>query len=452
MYNEKRKKEYMEEIVLQSYPKFNKTEQYEKILGKDIGEMDHEEFLRLIQWLKYTNKSTLRTQVSEFQKYRDWCVDKGYARNCEPLSSKEKELSVFKVQRYITDMEIKEGIEHLENPCDKVLLLGITEGVCRKGDNFFLFFQLSPDCLCHDKSGYYIYRDGIQTEISELLYKYCIESAKCYKKITYNRKDDWKHQEYVIKDSKNTTIGEIKNFASAMRARIRKAKKKLNWENVDLFLCYKLSILHSMCEMNKRTIDELFDEKEYLKRYEGRFGEISPVQKSDLVYEYKRAFPFDDFEEERINFKEQEEIIKINCKKLDYEEIHHQNIKLGEAGEKFIFEREKKRVEKYNLGKDKKVIWASKEYGDGLGYDILSYDANGNKKLIEVKTTDGRKDTPFYITNNELQKSIEEEKCFYLYRVYNYDTVNENGGILVYKGSLEEYCKTPILYKIEIME
>ena len=61
---------------------------------------------------------------------------------------------------------------------------------------------------------------------------------------------------------------------------------------------------------------------------------------------------------------------------------------LGEAGEKFLFCFEKKRL--LVAGKNDladSVRWVSKEEGDGAGYDILSYSDNGEQRLLEVKTT-----------------------------------------------------------------
>ena len=39
--------------------------------------------------------------------------------------------------------------------------------------------------------------------------------------------------------------------------------------------------------------------------------------------------------------------------------------------------------------------------GDGAGYDIKSFDENGNIKYIEVKTTAGSLNTDFYMSPKE---------------------------------------------------
>ena len=58
--------------------------------------------------------------------------------------------------------------------------------------------------------------------------------------------------------------------------------------------------------------------------------------------------------------------------------------------------------------------------GDGLGYDVLSFDADGRERLIEVKTTTYGPATPFLVTRNEVAKSKELEAHYQLYRVFDF--------------------------------
>lgn len=64
----------------------------------------------------------------------------------------------------------------------------------------------------------------------------------------------------------------------------------------------------------------------------------------------------------------------------------------------------------------------SKTTGDGLGYDIISFDNfNGtfDKIYIEVKTTTGNKNKPFDISINEVEVSEELSEHFCIYRLFN---------------------------------
>jgi hypothetical protein len=62
--------------------------------------------------------------------------------------------------------------------------------------------------------------------------------------------------------------------------------------------------------------------------------------------------------------------------------------------------------------------WVSQSIGDGLGFDVISFDdIDGSERLIEVKTTGLGKYFPFYVTANELRCSEDVVQRFHLYRV-----------------------------------
>lgn len=95
------------------------------------------------------------------------------------------------------------------------------------------------------------------------------------------------------------------------------------------------------------------------------------------------------------------------------------NRSLGKAGEALIVDFERRRLEMLDR-RDlaSKVRWVAQEDGDGAGYDIHSYDRQGNDRLIEVKTTQGARSTPFFVTRNELSLAHERPEHFRLYRLY----------------------------------
>ena len=67
-----------------------------------------------------------------------------------------------------------------------------------------------------------------------------------------------------------------------------------------------------------------------------------------------------------------------------------------------------------------KVRWSSVQDGDGAGYDILSFEPDGQKRLIEVKTTNGWERTPFHITQNELKVADANRDHWHLVRLWNF--------------------------------
>ena len=92
---------------------------------------------------------------------------------------------------------------------------------------------------------------------------------------------------------------------------------------------------------------------------------------------------------------------------------HEANKIIGEAGEKYVYEKEKEYARTLGPEFEEKVKWVSKENGDGDGYDILSINHNSpNESLyIEVKTT--VKDNPLeslYMSSNEIDFLTEAEK------------------------------------------
>ena len=83
------------------------------------------------------------------------------------------------------------------------------------------------------------------------------------------------------------------------------------------------------------------------------------------------------------------------------------NRDLGQRGEEYAFENELRTLR--NVGREdlaRKARHVSKDDGDGLGYDIHSFDLNSGDRLIEVKTMLGDSTTPFFISENERLVSI----------------------------------------------
>ena len=105
----------------------------------------------------------------------------------------------------------------------------------------------------------------------------------------------------------------------------------------------------------------------------------------------------------------------------DYAAREASNRKLGEAGELLVLGFERQRL--ITAGCDRladRVEHVAKTKGDGLGYDIHSYEPNGRDRLIEVKTTAFAKETPFYASRNEVEFSHDHADLFVLTRVYGF--------------------------------
>lgn len=106
---------------------------------------------------------------------------------------------------------------------------------------------------------------------------------------------------------------------------------------------------------------------------------------------------------------------------VDYLAIEANNRSLGAAGEEFVLRFEIARL--VRAGHDRlagKVERVSETRGDGLGYDVLSFETSGQERLIEVKTTSYGASTPFFVTRTELDVSRDASEQFRLYRAFNF--------------------------------
>jgi len=134
-------------------------------------------------------------------------------------------------------------------------------------------------------------------------------------------------------------------------------------------------------------------------------------------------------------------------KRIDFAERDLRNRQTGDIGEKFVFDLEQYRLNQ--AGRDdlaQKVVWASKDMGDGLGFDILSHDEiDGSEQMLEVKTTGLGKLSPFYVTSNEVRCSENIPSQFKLFRVFD---ITRSAKLYILHGSLREKCHLdPVLYR-----
>lgn len=122
----------------------------------------------------------------------------------------------------------------------------------------------------------------------------------------------------------------------------------------------------------------------------------------------------------------------------DYLAQEAHNRSLGLAGEKFVLAFEQWRLEKQGLHRlASRVEHVAVTQGDGLGFDVRSFDQHGRDMLIEVKTTSFAKETPFFVTRNELQVSQQESSRFHLYRLYEF---RKQPQLFDLPGAIDAHC------------
>ncbi|MBE0644170.1 MAG: DUF3883 domain-containing protein [Bacteroidetes bacterium] len=124
--------------------------------------------------------------------------------------------------------------------------------------------------------------------------------------------------------------------------------------------------------------------------------------------------------------------------RINYLEREAQNLSLGEAGERFVINYERARL--IHAGKDglaDRIEQVSSTIGPSAGYDIRSFELNGSDRFIEAKTTKYGKETPFFVTPNELRFSERHASRYRLYRVFGF---RMEPHLFTLSGHLEDQC------------
>ena len=124
--------------------------------------------------------------------------------------------------------------------------------------------------------------------------------------------------------------------------------------------------------------------------------------------------------------------------KRDYLAIEARNSALGLEGERLVLRFEHERL--WRAGQRTladRIEHVSQTRGDGLGYDILSYEENGRERFVEVKTTRFGEMTPFFVSRNEVRASGEIGDRYLLCRVFGFA---REPGLFALAGPLSHTC------------
>lgn len=141
-------------------------------------------------------------------------------------------------------------------------------------------------------------------------------------------------------------------------------------------------------------------------------------------------------------------------KKIDWSALVDKRGDLGKAGEHYVVDFEQQKVQNFSPADVIRVSHLSADQGDGAGFDVTSINTAGEVIQIEVKTTMGGLNTPFYMSENEREyfKLNRSSKNLFLYRVYNFNI--DNGGtnakikIITPDELFNNYSFNPTNYKV----
>lgn len=122
----------------------------------------------------------------------------------------------------------------------------------------------------------------------------------------------------------------------------------------------------------------------------------------------------------------------------NYIEREARNRSLGSAGEEFVLNYERARLIRDGCETlASKIEHVSQVRGDREGYDILSFEKNGAERLIEVKTTKYGKETPFFVSRNEVSVSEQNASQYHVYRMFAF---RHSPGLYTLPGAIKSSC------------
>lgn len=134
--------------------------------------------------------------------------------------------------------------------------------------------------------------------------------------------------------------------------------------------------------------------------------------------------------------------------RVDWVAREASNSALGASGETFVCDVEHRRLwSSGNRRLAERIEQVSVTQGDGLGYDIHSFEADGRDRLIEVKTTRSGRCSPFFLSSSEIDASARLNGVYHLYRVFSFES---NARIFVLSGALRAHdglLLAPVVYR-----
>lgn len=131
---------------------------------------------------------------------------------------------------------------------------------------------------------------------------------------------------------------------------------------------------------------------------------------------------------------------------VNFLEREARNTSLGRAGEEFVVRFEQARLRSLRQEElARRVEHVAITVGDGEGFDVRSFDRDGSDRLIEVKTTAYGKQTPFFVSRNEVAVSRGRDDDFHLYRLFQF---RRDPRLYMIQGALDRTCRLdPVQYR-----
>lgn len=159
------------------------------------------------------------------------------------------------------------------------------------------------------------------------------------------------------------------------------------------------------------------------------------------------AFVHNDLKIALSSFTGPPKIIRKMMKRMQFKRERCDEI--GRRGEEWVYREELKKLR--GTGHENGVNPNFSDTDDAH-FDILSFGLNGGSVIIEVKSTNGAFEEPFYISADELdmaRECIKDGKNYEIHRVYHIDDPKKRGQCIIPATELfSDYEFMPETYKV----
>lgn len=232
----------------------------------------------------------------------------------------------------------------------------------------------------------------------------------------------------AVKDMQDSSNHLLNKLEAGVKSRIQKVRPRLDSvEDFHLRSYERCSIYFLEYDLSEKLIDSQIksDLLEMLRLYGYMTGSLLLADVDDYVLEAVESPSV----EKLVTASEfTPRIIKSRQPNSSSETIRERRYskksdKVGRLGEEFVFNYEKQILMMAGMSElAEKVVWHRNEKSNRTpGWDITSFDEQGNAKYIEVKATIGESISSVIITSNEAEKmqQLKGSNNYFIYLVTN---------------------------------
>ncbi len=284
MYNEERKQEYMRYIVedlgqtTQSITAlFRKTEDYEKLLNKDLCDFTFSEIDKLLSAFSASSVNAIRKNISVLRKYTDWCCSCNISiDNINHYD--EINMNVENLQKYLNKessvcpdrSQILTDISKFKNNSDKFLILALFEGV--RTEEAGELFQAKISKL---NGNILTFENGEKRVLSKELIELAIASSQEEEYISFTGAALALKMEGNIVNSRNNVRSNImENLNLRLTNRLIALRREMNMPYLTIPRLYTAGIVDQFRRIMKKygvSKEEIFEEQ-YVKMVSSNYG------------------------------------------------------------------------------------------------------------------------------------------------------------------------------------